>query len=213
MNRSIATRKASPHLIRKFSTTETQILQDPKVFEHISVLKKAAKLLKEADGIVISAGAGIGVDSGLPDFRGAEGFWKAYPPMKHLGINFQSMANPYWFAKDKELAWGFYGHRLHMYRTIKPHIGFEILKEIALSKPRSYFIFTSNVDGQFQKVGFSEDNIVEIHGSIHHIQCTEPQDCPATIPVIASAENIQVEVDSTSFRAKPETIPKCPHPK
>jgi hypothetical protein len=28
-----------------------------------------------------------GVDSGLPDFRGKEGFWKAYPPMAKLGLN------------------------------------------------------------------------------------------------------------------------------
>ena len=34
----------------------------------------AAALLEEADGLVIAAGAGMGIDSGLPDFRGNEGF-------------------------------------------------------------------------------------------------------------------------------------------
>ena len=39
-------------------------------------IKKAAKLIFDADQLLIAAGAGMGVDSGLPDFRGKEGFWK-----------------------------------------------------------------------------------------------------------------------------------------
>ena len=52
----------------------------------------------------------MGVDSGLPDFRGDRGFWKAYPPYAKLGLHFAEMANPRWFDSDPELAWGFYGH-------------------------------------------------------------------------------------------------------
>ncbi|HQN18542.1 MAG TPA: Sir2 family NAD-dependent protein deacetylase, partial [Syntrophobacteraceae bacterium] len=37
-------------------------------------------MLREADAVLITAGAGMGVDSGLPDFRGNQGFWNAYPP-------------------------------------------------------------------------------------------------------------------------------------
>jgi NAD-dependent SIR2 family protein deacetylase len=57
-------------------------------------LEKAARILKNADSLVITAGAGIGVDSGLPDFRGNEGFWRAYPPIAKLGESFVEMANP-----------------------------------------------------------------------------------------------------------------------
>lgn len=49
-------------------------------------LDRAAKIIKEADAIVFTSGAGLGVDSGLPDFRGPEGFWRAYPPMQHLNL-------------------------------------------------------------------------------------------------------------------------------
>ena len=41
---------------------------------------RAAALLARADALVIAAVAGMGVDSGLPDFRGPQGFWRAYPP-------------------------------------------------------------------------------------------------------------------------------------
>ena len=39
----------------------------------------AAAAIRKADKLLIAAGAGMGVDSGLLDFRGREGFWKAYP--------------------------------------------------------------------------------------------------------------------------------------
>jgi hypothetical protein len=72
----------------------------------------AARLIDQADALVIAAGAGIGVDSGLPDFRGAEGFWRAYPALGRAGLRFEEIASPAAFRADPELAWGFYGHRL-----------------------------------------------------------------------------------------------------
>ena len=45
-------------------------------------LATAAEAVRCADALLIGAGAGMGVDSGLPDFRGPEGFWKAYPPFR-----------------------------------------------------------------------------------------------------------------------------------
>ena len=39
------------------------------------------KTIEDAEVILITVGAGMGVESGLPDFRGNEGFWRAYPPI------------------------------------------------------------------------------------------------------------------------------------
>jgi len=72
------------------------------------------ELIHSCSGLLIAAGAGMGVDSGLPDFRGKEGFWRAYPPLLKLGIRFEEMANPRWFTENPELAWGFYGHRYNL---------------------------------------------------------------------------------------------------
>ena len=77
---------------------------------------KAAEIILQADCIVIAAGAGMGVDSGLPDFRGTEGFWRAYPALRAAGLDFISVASPRTFRDDPTLAWGFYGHRLALYR-------------------------------------------------------------------------------------------------
>ena len=92
-------------------------------------IKKAAQLIHEADSLFIGTGAGMGVDSGLADFRGNHGFWKAYPKLGNAGIEFTEMANPMAFVKNPRQAWGFYGHRLNQYRQTKPHAGFDILEK------------------------------------------------------------------------------------
>ncbi len=167
-------------------------------------LTRAAAAVAEADALLIGAGAGMGVDSGLPDFRGDEGFWRAYPPIAELGISFSAMANPRWFRDDPRLAWGFYGHRLNLYRETRPHVGFALLRRWAAARPRGAFVFTSNVDGQFQRAGFPEDQVVECHGSIHHLQCSRP--CGGDI---WSAADARVVVEMATLRAD-EPLPRCP---
>lgn len=46
------------------------------------VIEQASLAIRTAGLLLFSAGAGMGVDSGLPDFRGDEGFWRAYPPFE-----------------------------------------------------------------------------------------------------------------------------------
>ena len=167
-------------------------------------INQAKEIIKRADAILITAGAGMGVDSGLPDFRGNEGFWKAYPPIKKLGLSFAQMANPQWFESNPALAWAFYGHRLNLYRETIPHNGFGMLLDLVATKNNNYFIYTSNVDGQFQKARFDRDKIVEVHGSISHFQCT--QNCSDDI---WDAQDEKIEVDMGSFRAS--STPKCRH--
>src|SRR5438477_6984787 len=97
-------------------------------------LERAAAALASADALLIGAGAGMGVDSGLPDFRGPEGFWRAYPAAKLLGLRFEELATPQSFDRDPQLAWGFYGHRQNLYRAARPHEGFDILLNWAKQK-------------------------------------------------------------------------------
>ena len=91
-------------------------------------MQQAVAWLREADGLLVTAGAGMGVDSGLPDFHGNTGLWRAYPALAEAKWDFQSIANPRAFEDEPALAWGFYGHRLQLYREIEPHPGFAILK-------------------------------------------------------------------------------------
>lgn len=163
----------------------------------------AADAIRSAEALLITAGAGMGVDSGLPDFRGPEGFWRAYPPYKKLHLRFEEIANPAWFRDDPELAWGFYGHRLNLYRSTQPHDGFLILRKWAARMANGSFVFTSNVDGHFQRAGFDESQIAECHGSIHHAQCMG--ECSQAIYPMPS---MTVHIDSATMRARPP-LPSC----
>jgi NAD-dependent SIR2 family protein deacetylase len=164
---------------------------------------RAAEAIGQAQVLVITAGAGMGVDSGLPDFRGDQGFWQAYPLYARLGINFIDAANPGHFARDPAFGWGFYGHRTNLYRETVPHQGFAILRRWIERSGLDHFVVTSNVDGQFQKAGFDEGRLLEVHGSIHHLQCLKP--CCAAI----WANQEEIPVNTATMRA--ERIPHCPH--
>jgi NAD-dependent SIR2 family protein deacetylase len=165
--------------------------------------REAAAAVKSARAMVITAGAGMGVDSGLPDFRGERGFWKAYPMYERLGISFAGAANPAHFDRDPAFAWGFYGHRTNRYRETVPHEGFHLLRDWCTRFRLDPFVVTSNVDGQFQRAGFRDAKILEVHGSIHHLQCTRP--CSSAI--WENSETIPVDPDT--MRAG--HIPRCIH--
>jgi NAD-dependent SIR2 family protein deacetylase len=182
---------------------------------------RAAELIRSADVLLVGAGAGMGVDSGLPDFRGPEGFWKAYPAFKGkrfgeffgfapcaccLTVFTEQMSNPHWFETDPSIAWGFFGHRLHLYRGATPHGGFAILKRWLEEKPDS-FVFTSNVDGQFLKAQtVPEEQLVECHGSIMWLQCTDPN----CLQPIWQTGDLHVDVDPETIKATSTPLPTCP---
>ena len=175
-----------------------------------AALERAASALAAAEALLITAGAGMGVDSGLPDFRGDQGFWRAYPAYQKLGLSFSALANPRWFHRDPQLAWGFYGHRLNLYRRTQPHAGFGVLRRLADAMPRGAYVFTSNVDGQFQRAGFPDERVVEVHGGIEYLQCLpmcRPFIFPAPTP--ATPEGDAVIVDPETCRAA-EPLPHCP---
>ncbi len=171
-------------------------MQDP--------ITTAAQYVLEADGLLITAGAGMGIDSGLPDFRGPEGFWRAYPALGLQRLMFEEIACPDAFVRDPEQAWGFYAHRLDLYRRTTPHAGFTLLRAMAERLERGAFVFTSNVDGQFQKAGFDELQVAECHGSLHHLQCFH--DCRGHI---WPAADFTPEVDEARCRLR-SPLPRCP---
>ena len=160
-------------------------------------------MIRSADAIVVAAGAGMGVDSGMPDFRGTTGFWRAYPALAKAGLRFEEVASPHTFDSDPALAWGFYGHRLMLYRRTLPHAGFGLLLKWMRRAQKPGAVFTSNVDGHFQAAGFDPLQVQECHGSIRHLQCTECDAQPW------SASNLFPEIDEDACRWV-GPLPHCP---
>ena len=101
-------------------------------------------------------------------------------------------------------AWGFYGHRLRLYRETPPHAGFGLLLDWVRSRPQGGFVFTSNVDGQFGKAGFAAESLVECHGSLMHLQCLE--NCSEAI---WPADAVDPRIDEGTCRMT-SPLPRCP---
>lgn len=105
---------------------------------------------------------------------------------------------------EDPLAWGFYGHRLKLYREVVPHTEFAILQRWAQRMRLGAFVRTSNVDGQFQRAGFPEQVVSECHGSIHYLQCAVP--CRTNI---WAATEFEPQVDEHACRLV-GALPRCP---
>ncbi|HVR51187.1 MAG TPA: Sir2 family NAD-dependent protein deacetylase [Pseudorhodoferax sp.] len=176
---------------------DTRVLDD--------AFARAAACIAEADALLVASGAGMGVDSGLPDFRGRQGFWRAYPALGRAGIDFHAAASPAAFRRDPVQAWGFYGHRLALYRRTRPHAGFALLQDWGQRMPGGWAVFTSNVDGHFQQAGTEPAALHECHGSIHHLQCLD--DCRGAI---WAASDFVPEIDERHCRLL-GALPRCPH--
>ena len=102
-------------------------------------------------------------------------------------------------------AWGFYGHRLNLYRATTPHAGFGLLHSWGQRMQQGCFVFTSNVDGHFQKAGFPSTRVYECHGSLHRLQCTA--NCQGSIwPTV----DLYPQVDEATCEWLGE-LPTCPH--
>lgn len=171
---------------------------------HAESVRRAAGLVAGAYAILLVTGAGMGVDSGLPDFRGRAGFWNAYPELGRQGLDFADIASPDAFRRHPRLAWGFYGHRLNLYRATPPHAGHSILRRWMDASLLGGAVFTSNVDGHSQQAGLADARVLECHGSINHLQCLD-----GCHDDVWPADGVALEIDTQNCLARGE-LPRCP---
>ena len=116
--------------------------------------------LKKVKKIVFVTGAGISQESGIPTFRGKDGYWRKYDPMKLATIDA--------FHKDPKLVWEWYEDRRKNIHSAIPNLGHEAIAE--LEKYCKVVVLTQNIDGLHQRAGSSK--VLELHGSIIRIKCT-----------------------------------------
>ena len=161
------------------------------------MLGRAAEAIRAAEGLVVMADAAIGSEAERAEFGGPEAFAQAYPPLARQNVGPEVLASPGIFAQDAALAWGYYGRRIERCRAGAPHEGFAVLRRWLEAKPQNGFVFTSCVDGGFQRGGFAEERIVECRGTLLHVQCAKPC-CAATWPVPA---DLALAIDPETLRA------------
>jgi NAD-dependent deacetylase len=119
-----------------------------------------ADQLRSAKKIVFVTGAGISQESGIPTFRGKDGLWRNYDPMKLATIDA--------FYDNPKLVWEWYNERRKNIFAAEPNLGHKAIAE--LEEFVKVIVLTQNIDGLHQKGGSS--SVLELHGSIVKIKCT-----------------------------------------
>jgi NAD-dependent deacetylase len=116
--------------------------------------------LFERQPCVVLTGAGISTESGIPDFRSAEGIWAKYDPFEVAHIDA--------FRRDPARVWEFYALRLDVLASAEPNDGHRALAELE-ERGLVSAIVTQNVDGLHARAGSKE--VVEVHGSLREAEC------------------------------------------
>jgi NAD-dependent deacetylase len=125
-----------------------------------NIVQKAAEAIAAAGKVIALTGAGISVDSGIPDFRSADGLWSKYDPMEYGTIQA--------FHANPMKIWEMLRELSDMVIDANPNPGHTGLAELeSIGKLSS--IVTQNVDGLHQAAGNS--TVIEFHGNGRKLVC------------------------------------------
>lgn len=129
-------------------------------------INKLKEIIKNSNNIVFFGGAGVSTESGIPDFRSANGLFN-----EKLNITFtpEQLVSHSFFQRYPGEFFNFYKTKL-IYPDAKPndaHIALAKLEEMGKLKA----IVTQNIDGLHQMAG--SKNVFELHGSVLRNYCVD----------------------------------------
>lgn len=131
---------------------------------------KIKKLIKEADAIIIGAGAGLSTSAGIN--YGEKDFKKYFPELvEKYGMTDMYSSSFYMFNTEEE-RWSYWAKHIDYLYNIEAKKVYKNLYRLVQNK--NYFVITTNVDGQFLKAGFDKKKVFEVQGSLSKIQCASP---------------------------------------
>jgi NAD-dependent protein deacetylase/lipoamidase len=113
--------------------------------------------------VLVVTGAGVSAESGIPTFRGKDGYWRNLDPIK--------LATPEAFARDPELVWQWYRERRQRIRNAQPNAAHKAIAELAQCADE-FLLVTQNVDDLHERAGLAMQKIVQIHGDIFTTRCS-----------------------------------------
>jgi NAD-dependent deacetylase len=114
--------------------------------------------------VLVLTGAGISAESGIPTFRGKDGYWRNLDPAK--------LATPEAFARDPKLVWEWYRERRQRIRNAQPNAAHEAIAKLA-QHADEFLLVTQNVDDLHARAGFPREKMVQIHGDIFITRCSQ----------------------------------------
>lgn len=151
-------------------------------------------IIDDSRRIVFFGGAGVSTESGIPDFRSADGLYNqqySYPPERIVSHSF--------YMSHTEEFYRFYRDRM-IFPEAEPNSAHIKLAQLEKAGRLSYVI-TQNIDGLHTAAG--SENVVELHGSVHRNFCEE---CGAFYPLSAVTECGGVPRCTCGGRIKPDVV-------
>jgi NAD-dependent deacetylase len=142
--------------------------------------ERTKQLLQHTRGLVLwLTGAGISAESGIPTFRGKEGYWTVgsehYRP--------EEMATMGAFREMPDEVWAWYLYRRGVCRGAEPNAAHRALVRAEHRSDGAFLLVTQNVDGLHLRAGNSLDRTYQIHGNIDFMRCLrECLDAPVPVP-------------------------------
>lgn len=172
-------------------------------------VKDSQRIMAEADGVLIIAGAGMSVDSGIFTYRGQNGIWnKSIQIGNHL-YRYDEISSLKMWKEFPNLAWGFKANFYNMMQECSPHEGYyKLLNYLQHVKNNNYFVCTSNIDNYFERAGFDKDKIYEVHGTMKYLQCMDKK-CASRHGVVEMDSSKTPVFDKTTLIAS--SMPSCMH--
>jgi NAD-dependent deacetylase len=158
--------------------------------------------------VLVLTGAGVSAESGIPTFRGKDGYWRSLDPTK--------LATPEAFARDPQLVWEWYRERRQRIRNAQPNAAHEAIARLA-HHTDEFLLVTQNVDDLHARAGILAKRMVQIHGDIFVTRCSRcdfSQEGRGGSPEPPGARAIQSE--SGRLRSIAPTlendlgVPRCP---
>ena len=113
--------------------------------------------------VLVITGAGVSAESGIPTFRGKDGYWRNLDPIK--------LATPEAFARDPDLVWQWYRERRQRIRDAQPNAAHEAIAKLAQCAGE-FLLVTQNVDDLHERAGLAKAEMVQIHGDIFKTRCS-----------------------------------------
>jgi NAD-dependent deacetylase len=137
---------------------------------HPSLISFLKNFVHGKGRVTVLTGAGISAESGIPTFRGPEGYWtigaKEYHP--------QDMATYYMFSKNPWEVWRWYLYRLGVCAKAAPNPGHTAIAAMEKMFQERFILITQNVDGIHLRAGSSPERTYQIHGNIFYRRCDRP---------------------------------------
>jgi NAD-dependent deacetylase len=113
--------------------------------------------------VLVITGAGVSAESGIPTFRGKDGYWRNFDPAK--------LATPEAFARDPGLVWEWYNERRQRIRNRQPNAAHKAIAKLA-QHADEFLLVTQNVDDLHARAGMPKEKMVQIHGDIFVTRCS-----------------------------------------